>query len=41
MRATAKYGWKVVGVWMGSVLVYAVLCIARIVPAEALCPFVI
>ena len=34
-RAAARYGWRVGGICMGSILVYVFLSMASIVPAEA------
>ena len=34
-RAAARYGWRAGGILMGSMLVYVVLSMARIVPVEA------
>ncbi len=34
-RAAARYGWRVGGICMGSMLVYVFLLMASMVPSEA------
>ena len=34
-RAAARYGWRVVGIVIGFILVYAFLSMASMVPIEA------
>ena len=34
-KATARWGWKVVGTWSGSILVYVAVLTASMTPPEA------